>query len=124
MLNNLLNQALSIIPSQSGLLHKFDSRTQNARNQYVTNRASAVPIDGSFQSLSREVIVQMGLDLKNVYFMLFTSFDVTGIKRGDSGDVVEYAGLYFQVLKEEGWKSVDGWDGLVLVQVTAASVGL
>ena len=117
ILKNLLNQALTVIPSQSGTLFKFDSRTKNRVGQYVTTFAAGVPVNGSFQAVPREILQHMGLDTKKIYYILFTSDDVSGLFRDGRGDQIEYEGFRLQAEKEGGWKPVDGWSGIMLVEV-------
>jgi len=120
MLGNLLNQALSLIPSQTGSIERFASRVKNARGQYVTTKAAPETISGSLQAVPRETYAEMGLELKKIYYMLFTSNDVSGLARGDSGDFLTFSGMTFQAVKEGGWKPIDGWDGIMLVKIGEA----
>jgi len=117
LLGNLLNQALSIIPKQSGLIHREGSRTKNARGQWITSFDAPVTISGSFQAVPREKLELLGLDLKKVYLMLFTSEDATGLKRGERGDQIEFEGSFYQLVVEGGWKAIDDWSGILMVQV-------
>jgi len=117
ILDNLLNQALTVIPSQSGTLFKFDSRVINRVGQYITTFATGIPVNGSFQAIPREILEEMGLDTKSVHYMLYTSDDVSGLFRGGRGDQIEYEGFRLQAKKEGGWKPVDGWSGIMLVEV-------
>jgi hypothetical protein len=117
ILGNLLNDALAVIPPQTGQITRFASRTKNARNQWVNTYDTAADITGSFQAIPRDKMEQMGLDFKKVHYVLYTSEDAAGFKRGEAGDVIVYAGMTFQLVVEGGWKPVDGWSGLVLVEI-------
>jgi len=117
ILNNLYQKATRVIPTQTGNIIRFDSRTKNARGQWITTVAAPDTIEGSFQAIPREKQEQMGLEMKKSYFMLYTDQDISGLKRGASGDFINYAGSQWQVETGGGWKSVDGWTGVLLVRI-------
>jgi len=117
ILNNLLNQALTIIPGQEGQLHKWVGKITNDVGTEIDQYASPTPIYGSFQAVPRTLFEKMGLDYKKVYYMLFTSQDVQGLSRTNSGDRITYTGKTLKLETEGGWKPVDGWTGVLMVEV-------
>lgn len=117
ILNNLYSQATKIIPKQSAQLLKWLSRVDNGRGQYIDTYDSPVTFTGSFQSIPRELFDKMGLDYKKKYFMVYTDTKISGLDRDRSGDRVIYQGSTFKAEKEGGWKPVDGWSGVMLVEI-------
>jgi hypothetical protein len=117
ILNNLFNQASTIIPSQGGEILRWRSRERNAKGQWVDTYDPPSPICGSFQAVPRNIFEKMGLDYKKVYYMIFTSADVSGLARNESGDRILYKGLTLKAETEGGWVPVDGWTGVLLVEI-------
>lgn len=117
ILGNLLNKALTLIPGQYGLLYQFTGNTDNGRGQKVSTFAAPITVYGSFQAVPRNLYERMGLEFKNVYYMLFTSDEGKGLARGERGDQLEIIGKRFQIQAEGGWKPIDGWGGLLMIEV-------
>jgi len=117
ILNNLLEQALTVIPGQHGQYMRFKSRTTNDAGQYVNKYFHPQKVYGSFQPVPRTLYEAMGLDYKKVYWMLFTTTVIKGLKRTKGVDRVMYSGMTFDVETEGGWQPVDGWGGLMMVKV-------
>lgn len=117
ILNNLFNQAATIIPTQCGTIERFVSRDTNEIGNWVDVYDAPVKICGSFQAVPRSLFANMGLDYKKTYYMLFTSDDISGLARDESGDKVLFAGMTLKTQKEGGWKAIDGWSGLLLVRI-------
>ena len=117
ILNNLFNQASTIIPSQGGEIIRWSGRVRNAKGNWEDQYAAPAPICGSFQSVPRTIFEKMGLDYKKTYYMLFTSEDVSGLERDKAGDRIIYSGKLLKAETEGGWKPVDGWSGILMVEI-------
>lgn len=117
ILNNLFNQAATIIPTQGGEIRRWKGRVRNSKGVMVDTYAAPAPICGSFQAVPRTLFEQMGLDYKKTYYMLFTSEDVTGLQRDEAGDRVLFEGRLLKAQVEGGWKPIDGWSGVLMVEI-------
>jgi hypothetical protein len=114
---NLLNLALTVIEPQGVEWHKFGARTQNALGQWITTYQPGVAIWGSWQPLESKRYAELGLDLAKRYFVFYTSNDLTGVERGESGDVLIWNGRKFQIQDDTVWYQMDGWDGIICVDI-------
>ena len=117
---NLLNIALGVIQSQSGLWVRFLGNTTNDRGQDIPSYADPVEIVGSFQATDVRTIQSMGLDLSKKYRTLYTSNPVSITERGTSPDLLIFNSRKYQVAGDADWFWQDGHKGLVLVDVGAA----
>ena len=115
--SNLLVTALSVISQQTVTLHKFVERETNEYGLDVTTYAEPVSIMGSMQPIARNLYDQYGLDLSKNYYNFYTKFDVQDVRRDTSGDMITFNGLQFQVLSALDWAAVDGWKGLLIVEI-------
>lgn len=117
ILGNLLNQASTIIPTQQGTWLRWTGRARNSTGVDVDTYAPGKPICGSFQSVPQEVLRRMGLEYKKSYYMLFTSEDVGGLNRDRAGDRILWQGRTLKAQTKGGWRPIDGWGGVLLVEV-------
>lgn len=115
--SNLLATALSIIAQQSVVLHKFVSRETNEYGLDVATYADPVSVMGSMQPIARNLYDQYGLDLSKNYYTFYTKYDVSDVRRDTSGDQVTFNGRRYQVLSSLDWAAVDGWRGLLMVEL-------
>lgn len=115
--SNLLNQALSVIQKQSFGYLKFLTRSTNDIGVDVPTYESEKTLTGSVQAVPRNLYQHLGLDWKKNYIMIYSSDDITGIQRDTSGDKVLFAGKTFLVESENDWKPIDGWSGVLCVEV-------
>ena len=118
--SNLLNQALSIIQKQSFGLLKFIDRTTNDIGLDLPSYEPEVILSGSVQAVPRSLYQHLGLDWKKNYIMIYSSDNITGVERNSSGDKVTFAGKTFLVESENDWKPIDGWSGVLCVEVQDA----
>lgn len=117
---NILNTALTVIARQEALYHRAVSRGTNAIGQWVTTYAAPVPIRGSIQAVPRETYQNLGLDYQKNYLSCYFTGNVSGIQRGESGDQMTWNGRRYQFLSESEWYAMDGWNGLMAVEIGAA----
>lgn len=115
--DNLLEDALSLIDAQPFDYLKFAGRTTNDIGIDVPAYDPAVTLYGSIQAVPRSLFQVMGLDWKKNHIMIYSSSDLTGIQRDSSGDRVEFNGRTFQGLSENDWTPIDGWSGVILVEI-------
>lgn len=116
---NLLISALSIIQPQPFEYLKFAGRTTNDIGIDVPSFDPSETMTGSIQAVSRTLYQVMGLDWKKNYIVIYSVGAITGVERDSSGDRVRFNGKTFQVLSENDWQPMDGWQGSLCVEIPA-----
>lgn len=119
--SNLLAMALRVISSQEVQHFRFLTRSTNAIGQDVANYADPAPIGGSFQPVPRAAYINLGLDFNRDYAVYYTSNAILDIGRDESGDQFEYGGRRWQALSDNDWKKVDGWVGVMMIDIGTAT---
>ena len=114
---NILNLAMTAIAKQALGYLAYSSRTVAANGDYVPVYASHVTVYGSVQPIKRSLYDQLGLDFQKGYYNIFVPQAVTDIKRASAGDLFMYNNKSFQVLSNEPWFDMDGWDQTLCVEV-------
>jgi len=115
--SNLLQAALSVIASQTVTYFAASGRTLNAVGQYVTTFATSVSLVGSFQPVPRALYQTYGLDLSKTYYTFYSSTNIQDVNRDVSGDQLEFNGKRFQCLASNDWFAIDGWTGILCVEI-------
>lgn len=115
--DNLLEDALSIIDSHDFILLKFIGQTTNGIGIDVPSYDDPANLSGSIQAVPRSLFQHLGLDWKKNYIMIYSSDDIVGVDRDNSGDRIQFNSKEFQVLSENDWKPIDGWSGILCVEV-------
>ena len=116
--SNLLLRAARLIGMTKVQYLKDMGRTTNEIGLDVTNYATPVDIMGSLQAVPRSVYQAYGLDFQKNYLMFYTTADVIDLARDVSGDMLQYGGKKYQLVSETDWMQIDGWTGVLCVQVT------
>ena len=114
---NLLNIASRIIVFQTIQYFQYVSRAVNVIGQDVTTYATVVNIVGSWQPVPRKLYEIYGLDLQKDYFTFYTSNNLLDITRDVSGDQIAFRGRRFQVESGNDWFQLDGWKGVLCVDL-------
>jgi|SRR5690606_38349006 len=114
---NLLGLALSALGGQTVQWHRFKSRSQNNRGQWITEYHNPTDILGSWQPVDAQTVKELGLDTSKRYHNLFTSHPVDAVNRGESPDVVVMDGRRHEVVGNMDWYRQNGWRGLLCVDV-------
>jgi hypothetical protein len=115
--SNLLNQAFTVIAQQTVNYYSNTGRTTNAIGFDISSYAAAALLKGSFQPVPRKLYQVYGLDLQKSYFTFYCSANVLDIARGVSGDQINFNGVRYQVESANDWFALDGWVGVLCVQV-------
>ncbi len=114
---NLLNMALTVIAAQELLWYQFDSRSLNDVGQDITLYKPFVIVRGSWQPVPRNLYEIYGLDLQKDYFTFYSSNNILDIQRDISGDQVSFMGKRYQVESNNDWYQLDGWKGILCVNL-------
>lgn len=120
---NILNMALTVIWRQTLMYYQYVSRSLNSVGQDVTVYASPVELVGSWQPVPRKLYVIYGLDLQKDYFTFYTSNNLLDITRDVSGDQISFMGRRYQVESDNDWYQLDGWKGVLCVDLGADEDG-
>lgn len=115
--SDVLNDALSVIASESVTYYQFLSRSQNDVGQDVTVYNDPITIYGSFQPIPRNEYQQLGLDFNKSYFNLYTSNNIIDIARDVSGDQIQFQGVQYQCEALTKWFGIDGWVAIRCVAI-------
>ncbi len=115
--SNLLKKAFRIIKQDVFAYRKFRGRTTNGIGIDVPEYEPDIDLKGSVQVIPRTLYQEIGLDWKKNYIMIYSSDVIEGVSRGTSGDRVVFNEKLFQVLNENDWTPVDGWNGVMCVEI-------
>ena len=117
--SNLLATALRVIYPEAFDYFQYQGLQTNAIGLDVVAFAPAVALQGSIQAVSRSVYQDMGLDFERRYVMIWTVSDIDGLERGRAGDQIQYNQRRYQVVDQDDWHAIDGWNSNLFVQVQA-----
>lgn len=117
--SNLLNKALTVISSSEFQYLSFLRRNTNDIGLDVPVYASPIQARGSVQAVPRELFQQYGLEFQRNYLMFYVSAALLDIKRDVSGDHIIFKGSKFQCVSKTDWFKVDGWIGIIAVEIPA-----
>lgn len=113
---SILNLALSLQKKQIILYSKFNGQTENDLGEDIPSYDEPIEVAGSFQPISQNLYAQNGFDLKNKYFIFYTTTNIFGIDRDSSGDKILYNNEEYQALHKDNWFLYDGFVGVTLVK--------
>ena len=116
---NLLKKAFKIIDKDTFIYRQFKSRTTNSIGIDVPEFEDDVELKGSVQAVPRKLYQEHGLDWKKKYITIYSSDTIEGVDRDTSGDRIIFNGKLFQVLDETNWIPIDGWNGVMCVEVNS-----
>jgi hypothetical protein len=115
---NLLALAQSVIGTQTVTYYRFTGRTNNTIGQFVSSFAEPVEIQGSFQPVSRQKYAEYGLDVTRNYAWFYSTTPIADVNRDRAGDQLVFDGKRFEVSGANDWSAIDGWNGVLVVQVS------
>ena len=118
---NALNMGLSYVQKQTVQYYQYDSRTENIVYQDVTTYAAPISIQGSLQPVTRTMKYQYGLNLQNDYYTFYAPKKILDVARDISGDQIVALGRRFQVESANDWYAIDGWVGVLLIDIGPSS---
>lgn len=116
---NVLRQALTVIRADTVQYYRFIGRTTNPIGLDVSTYAASVDIEASVQAVPRSQYQRLGLDYVKRYIALWSVSDINDLSRGSSGDQLGYNGRRYELINEEDWTLIDGWNGTLAVEVGA-----
>lgn len=116
-MNNLLLQALRILPKETFVWKPFLSRVQDSAGLWVNTYSAPVTCKGSLQTVAQEIYTKLGLDFEKNYKRVYTTVHLKGMENGQvSPDLVIYGGYTWKVTGETHWNDLNGWGSYLIVQ--------
>ncbi len=116
---NLYQMATRLIGKSAYTFFAQLPRTRDARGIWVTTYAAGVPLNDSIQAVPRTLYVALGLDLSRYYVMIYTDNPLLVVERDTSGDQIEFNSERFELLSNNDWRPIDGWEGVLAVRLNA-----
>lgn len=116
--SNLLKKAFKVIKKVPFIYRQFKARETNSIGIDIPEFEIDVNLKGSIQPVPRRLYQQHGLDWKKSYITIYSSDTIEGVNRDTSGDRIVFDGKLFQVLDENDWTPIDGWNGVMCVEVS------
>lgn len=120
---NLLNMAFGLIAAEGDAIYyryKGEITADDGTRISDYEEPTQLPCC-SIQPIDRSRYQQMGLSFEKTYYQIFVSQAVAGVDRGYAGDVIEWQGRRYQLVSDNPWLSIDGWDEGVMVDIGPAS---
>ena len=115
--SNLLAQAFSILCTHQFKYFRYQGKTTNRYGIDVHEYEQPVVLRGSIQPVGQDIYHERGLDFQKTYIEVWSQQDTNGFFRGRSSDQIEYDGRRFQLVDENNWHPIDGWDSFLAVEV-------
>ena len=115
MFNNLLNQALKMIPSQTAVWRRYVGEDIDDAGYSIPMYEDS-EITGSWQAVDTQEIQEMRLTTQKRYQRFYTSNDVKDINRGSHPDIILYNGVEHEVVGDADWYDQDGWKSILCVR--------
>lgn len=116
MFGNLLNIAMTVIPTQEIEWHRFKDHINDPILGNKPTYFDKVIIKGSFQSADVKDVKEMGLDITRNYKALYSSHRIENVQRGDMPDLLIYDGKKYTVVGDSDWYAQDGWKSIVCIE--------
>ena len=115
---NLLKRAMRTIKKQEFVWREFKDRETNGIAIDVPQYGQKITLHGSIQAVPRRLYQQHGLDWKKSYITIYSSDKIEGVTRDTSGDQIEFDCNTYQVIEENDWTPIDGWNGVICAKVS------
>lgn len=119
MSNNLLNQALTLIPKQTFTYCKFAGTTINDEGIKQDTYEPGIEFQGSVQAIEQAMYEKLGLQWSKKYIQIYSSLDIRNTDNQQvSPDKVIWHGKEYIVTKVTNWYLQDGWTNIIAVENT------
>jgi hypothetical protein len=119
MFNNLLNQALTLIPKQTFTYCKFAGTTINDEGIKQDTYEPGIEFQGSVQAIEQAMYEKLGLQWSKKYIQIYSSLDIRNTDNQQvSPDKVIWHGKEYIVTKVTNWYLQDGWTNIIAVENT------
>lgn len=117
MFNNLLNQALTLIPKQKFTFCKYQGQTVNKLGIKQDVYAAGIEFEGSVQAVEQAMYEKLGLQWSKKYIQIYSSLDIRNTDNDQvSPDKIIWNGKEYLVTKVTNWYLQDGWTNIIAVE--------
>ncbi len=124
MIGNILGLALSLIPQESALLYRWQTRSENAVGFDVDGFGPPEPLAGRIQPVDRARYGYLGLDASKSYITIYSPTLMQDLTRDSNPDQIEYKGRRYRVMNRSDWTAYADFVGVMAVDIGPASGGL
>ncbi|MBO4556639.1 MAG: hypothetical protein J5706_07755 [Elusimicrobiales bacterium] len=114
-MENLLEEALELLPKKAFTYRKWLSRTQNAAGIWVNHYGPETEAYGSIQPIEASRYAQLGLDFEKHYVRIYTSAPIR-YSGQNASDMVIIDGTKYKIADEAQWQEYDGWTAATLAE--------
>lgn len=119
MFNNLLNQALTLIPKQTFTYCKFAGTTANDEGIKQDTYETGIEFQGSVQAIEQAMYEKLDLQWSKKYIQIYSSLDIRNTDNQQvSPDKIIWHGKEYIVTKVTNWYLQDGWTNIIAVENT------
>lgn len=119
MFNNLLNQALTLIPKQTFTYCKYQGQTVNELGIKQDVYDTGIEFQGSVQAIEQAMYEKLGLQWSKKYIQIYSSLDIRNTDNQQvSPDKIIWHGKEYIVTKVTNWYLQDGWTNIIAVENT------
>lgn len=115
--SNLLEEAFSCIETVPVQYYQNAGRTLNDVGVWVSALSDPLTFQASVQAVDRRSYIELGLDFNKRYHMIYMSVGAQDFTRGTAGDEVQFNGRQMQIQSNLDWFEIDGWVGLLGVEI-------
>ena len=123
--SNNLRMARRLIATQSFTLFRPSGTVLTDDGEPVTVLSKAETIrNASIQPVSQDRYLDLGLNLKKIFYQVWADIDLSSPLRTDAEAVIEYGGQRFRVCTDVPWFSTDGWSQFMIVRIGTASTDM
>lgn len=115
-MNNLLADALSVIPRSEFQIKKFVSQIPNERGILVPVYAAPVSVSGIVEAVKNTAYLALGLEFGKNYIRAWGEVSMSGIDTQEVADRIIYNGRTYTVISATDWVLFNGWTSVVAVE--------
>lgn len=117
MFENLLNQALTIIPKQKFTFCKYKSNTINDIGIKVDVYETGIDFEGSVQAIDSKMYQELGLDFSKKYIQIYSSLNIQNVTQNqETPDRIVWNNKNYLVTNCSDWYVQDGWTNIIAVE--------
>jgi hypothetical protein len=109
--------ATKIIGKNDYILFQYNGRQLDDRGLYVSEFSDPINLKDSIQAVPRNLYAEFGLDWNKYYIQIYTDNPLMVVERENSGDQIEFNGSRYQLLDNNDWNPIDGWQGVLAVRL-------
>lgn len=116
---SLAFRAIAPLPTGAARIRRYQGRSTNAAGFDVPAYAdsASMPDGTQVQPIPRNRYQAMGLDYAKDYITVYTTASCACTDRDNNGDLIGWDGRLWLCASKTAWRSIDGWEKIVCVEV-------